>query len=386
MNRLIVECPGLKAAADGPLHFKQVDGSGRVMREGQAALTGMPKDQPVDLILPATDVLLTTLKLPALSGARLQAALPHALEDNVLSEVETLFVALGPKLADGQHVVAAVERIPLQRWLRACDAAGLRLHAVYPESLCRPATAQHWFAQLGPAGGWLQTEPARALSLSPTSDPTQVPVELSLTLARAAVRPERLSVTGPVNHAAWSSALGLPVQAATETGVATPALNLLQFDLAPQTLDWKAWRWPLRFALAAAVIGALGLNVQAWRLSSEQKALRARMEAAYRQAFPGPGVLVNPVQQMRRNLAELRAAAGGDNPHDFIAAVNAVGSAAEPDAVEKLEYRDGTLKLLWRPKRMADPEQKALFQQRLKGMGWTVREQDGATLIARSTP
>ena len=66
-------------------------------------------DQPVIVLVPATDTSTLTVDLPA-RGARLRAALPYALEDHVADEIEDLHFAAGDRFPSGRLPVVVVAR------------------------------------------------------------------------------------------------------------------------------------------------------------------------------------------------------------------------------------------------------------------------------------
>jgi general secretion pathway protein L len=374
-----------------PLVFAVLGAQRRVVREGKAPLAECPKADRVELVLAAQDVLLTLVKLPRLSGARLRSALPNLLEEKLLTEVDDVFVALGPAEGAGERKVAVVQKEPLQRLLAACRKAGLAVTAAYPVSLTNPIAPRQWGCVLTPDAAWVRGDATSALLLSPPSSPGEVPVELVLALGRVAEQPERLVVDGPADLAVWGQVLGLPVAAGSydRLGFETPSLNLLQFELAPDVLDWKAWRWAAVFAAAAAVVAILGLNLQWWQLGAEKKALQARMEKTYRTAFPEATAVVNPLLQMRRQIADLRVAGGSANPDDFLPLANALGNLLQetPNPVRSLEYRDGQLRLRFAPALVDNAAKREALATRLRGGGFTVQfNNDESALVKRTGP
>jgi len=84
-------------------------------------------------------------------------------------------------------------------------------------------------------------------------------------------------------------------------------LELLQYEFAPRFAAWRAWRVPAALSALIAIIWLVGLNVDAWLMRREERALRAHLEATLREAFPTTPVVLDPLQQMRRGVADLRA-------------------------------------------------------------------------------
>ncbi len=89
-----------------------VDPDGKIrqyaIRDDAAGLMQIAYDKQVIVIVPATDVLLTTTILPKMSQSRLQQALPYALEEQLITDVENLHFAIALKQSNDELTVAVV--------------------------------------------------------------------------------------------------------------------------------------------------------------------------------------------------------------------------------------------------------------------------------------
>src|SRR5690348_9570489 len=99
-------------AADGSPSWVTVNADGqaaaRVMNEDVATLTTVAAGKEITVVVPAEEVLLTSAVLPKLSRARLQQALPFAIEDQLTSDIETLHFVPGATQPDGVTPIAVV--------------------------------------------------------------------------------------------------------------------------------------------------------------------------------------------------------------------------------------------------------------------------------------
>lgn len=68
------------------------------------------KDSRVIVLIPSVDVLLTTVLLPKISHSRLIQAIPYALEETLLEDVEQLHFAVGDYPIHGAWPVAIMAR------------------------------------------------------------------------------------------------------------------------------------------------------------------------------------------------------------------------------------------------------------------------------------
>lgn len=121
-----------------PASWIAVDSSGA--RRGSLA-TGMLSDAKADIghrevivLVPSAEVLTTSVDIPIRGGAKLQAALPYALEEYVADDVEKLHFAAGSRRASGRTPVSVVDHERLQSWLEILDDAGINAASIVADS------------------------------------------------------------------------------------------------------------------------------------------------------------------------------------------------------------------------------------------------------------
>jgi general secretion pathway protein L len=121
------------------------------------------------------------------------------------------------------------------------------------------------------------------------------------------------------------------------------------------SFDVRAWRAPALLAGACLAAALAGLNLHWAQLMTEKTAIRQSLEATFRSAFPSAQVVVDPVLQMNRQVAALRARSGQSGPEDFAPLLGRLGDALGPigvDALAAVEYREGRLKVRFRAERV----------------------------------
>ena len=117
----------------------------------------------------------------------------------------------------------------------------------------------------------------------------------------------------------------------------------------------------------------------------EESALRAHMETTLRGAFPSTPVILDPLKQMRRGVADLRAGAGASDPREFLPLATAVARAlpAENDVVRAMEFRDQVLRVDFEPRSLDAPKKRELVLEQISTGGLTGRFSE-ATLSVRA--
>ena len=367
----------------GPGHtMVTVQGIGSAARYARLSLDALPQLKSVTLVFDARDVTLLRAKLPPLSGARLRQALPNVVEDLLLQDAQQCALAVGPKVGDGERLIAAIDRGWLELVVGAFERKGTRVTAAWPAQLALPLGPDVAMAclndglalRLGPTDGigWHAGEGQQARSEAMASLLGAVGAEGPSSGRSFAERelPEDSQAASRrliayVDSPAWQPAVML---AAANTGCSAEVRSMPLPVEAPVDLltgrrgskagrwvaeiDWRRWRLPGALAAATVVVALLGLNLHWAMLAGERDALRARIQGLYRQTFPETQVIVDPVLQMERQVAGMRTRAGQSGPDDFVPLLTrfsqALGSQAN-DALSGVDYRDGRLRVRFQP-------------------------------------
>ncbi|MDZ7828505.1 MAG: type II secretion system protein GspL [Halofilum sp. (in: g-proteobacteria)] len=281
-----------------------------------ADAAGLAPGRRVVLLVPGERVLLTRVRVPLRARTRAAAAVPWALEDRLVADVETLHFALGSLDAEGEWSVAAVEREYLETCLHACTEAGLAPHVAVPEPLALP---------LPEAGGWTaleegdrvicRTGPATGFACAPPLLPA---------VCQALETPDSVVVQRAGEPVAWPAPVdgrlqvGDPLDDPMPAFAAAPdrdAIDLLQGPYSRRERIGRVWRrWRAPAALAAVLLALLLVNwAVAYReLGQRQQALQAAAEQILRAAVPDVGRVVDPRVQLKNRLDALRGDAGDD--------------------------------------------------------------------------
>ena len=196
--------------------------------------------------------------------------------------------------------------------VRTGDAEGYGLRLL-------PANVASWLA-IAPTPATLMVSPAlRELSPSLSADPA----------------------TATLDWSTWA--------AGARDALASGEADLCQFDFARggvAGMNWSLWRLPIALAVLLVVVQLVGMNARWLTLRAEQKRLDTAMRAQLQTAFPNTPVILDPPAQMRRQVEQLRLAAGKSAPEDFLPLADRFAQAATslaPDALLALDYHGRAL-------------------------------------------
>ncbi|HLB41285.1 MAG TPA: type II secretion system protein GspL [Gammaproteobacteria bacterium] len=107
-------------------------------------LAQIGEEKEIIVIIPAEDVLLMTSKLPKMNRSRLRQALPYALEEQLIADVETLHVVIAHDQGNDHLPVAIVAHQKMQQWLALLQAWGIKPDVLIPASLVLPWENGKW--------------------------------------------------------------------------------------------------------------------------------------------------------------------------------------------------------------------------------------------------
>lgn len=338
-----------------------------------ADAAGQVDGRRVIVLVPALDVLTTTVDLPIRGGSKLNAALPFALEEHLADDIETLHFAAGRARENGRRPVTVVARSKMDAWLEQLAAAGIEASQLVAENygLARiPGTMSMliegdsiMFNDGADVDFVMQNvKPGEVLAaagvLSDESDDDDDADEnegeanghLVVYCSQAdeerlrhdwiALRQELHSVD--VNLLPDGALPRLAVTVASDKGV-----NLLQGAYG-STTDYQAqlrpWRIAAMLLLGLLIVGVIGKGADVYRLGQEEATLRAQFAEEYRQVRPNDNrEIVDPVNAVRSIKQGLGTSAG---PQTFLPSLRQLSDAMSANAsarIETISYRAGVI-------------------------------------------
>ncbi|GEM_PF-6276412 len=126
----------------------ELNESGAVIsRQFIADLAACPKINPHDiftLLFPGEQLLLTSVKLPKMRASEQLKAIPFALEEQLASDPENMYIATGDAKADGCLVVAALDKNIIDTKVQSWRDANLFPQKVLPDFLAIAWLPETW--------------------------------------------------------------------------------------------------------------------------------------------------------------------------------------------------------------------------------------------------
>lgn len=281
--------------------------------EGLASLAERAGQRPVIALAPSSDILLKWVTLPPRAGRKVLAALPFMLEDELATDINQQFFAIGPKVGN-QQAVAVVSHEKITMWQQWLDDANIFCDRLIPDVLAVPVTEGGWsvltlgeqllvrqdaFQGIQGETTWLL--PTMGHFTSQQSDP--VPIT-----NYAGIELDQLP-----NIDVADTPLELPMHVLAKEAISC-TFNLLQGEYKVKRKHTNMWvQWRVAAILAVLVLGTslIGKTVTLYQLKAENAALSAQIQTTVKAGFPNLGTYRNVKLRLQSELDKL-ARSGGD--------------------------------------------------------------------------
>lgn len=331
---------------------------GNLMRGDLSSAAPLAANAQVVATIPAEHVLLLDVILPGRNRQRLLKAVPYAVEDQLIDDVDDLHFALSPQSVDSRYTVAVIDREKLLDWQKILDDAGLHPQVLLPDALAVKHREQNWTVVDTGERQFVRTERFHGF----VAERDSLQTLLAVILREAEQKPRFIEIQSPAGISSdWPEAIAdIPLvkkeydQEATVLLAceydAQASINLLQGDFSRRENISRHFRpWYGAAALLAVWLAWQGgLNVfQYYQLAARNKALQIQVEQIYRRTFPGAKRVVNASLQMKQKLKELRKQSGKSQTtmSEMLATAAPILVGAEGLKINNLRYQDGKLDL-----------------------------------------
>ncbi len=322
-------------------------------------------DRSVIVLVPASSVLTTAVDIPIKAGARLRAALPFALEEQLADDVENLHFAAGQRGDNGLLTASVVAHSQMQEWVSVLEDAGIAATQIIPEN--------HGLAKI-----------PGTMSLLVAEDQIMFNDGAECEFVMQGVKPsDALAVTGALDESESDSdsQAGGHLLVYCEPGeevrfehdwnvlrheLASVDINLLPDGVLPRLAVTVAakrgvnllqgryaikveygsmirpWRYAAALLVAFFVLGFVAKGVDYYRLSAEQEALREQFTQEYRQMRPGDN---SEITDPARYVDAIRRSTGTTVSTDiFLPTLHQLSVALQQNesaVIEAISYRAG---------------------------------------------
>ncbi|MDH5409204.1 MAG: type II secretion system protein GspL [Gammaproteobacteria bacterium] len=363
---------------------------GNIMRGDLSTAVPLANNAQIVVTIPGEDILLLDIAMPGRNLQRLRNAVPYAVEDQLVDDVDSLHFSLSQQTVEGKYTVAVIDRENMRGWSKVLEKAGLQAHSIIPDALALPYKEKTWsvfvdedrlLVRTGRYSGFASSAMNLELLLKAAiNEASNKPDVINLILQSGDERdyPESITDIPLVKETYEQETLALLACDYDQQS----SINLLQGDYsrreniskhvrpwyqaAALLLVWLVWQGSVNF-------------YQGFHLQTESKALNNQMTQLYRKTFPGSRKVVDAPAQMRQKLKELRKQSGKSQTslQEMLAAAAPALSATDGLVLNTLRYNNGRMDLEFDVKDLQTLE--ALKQRLVKNSDWKVDIQSASS-------
>jgi general secretion pathway protein L len=345
---------------------------------------------PVVVLVQSEEIFLDNVALPGKNRQKLRRAIPYAVEDQLIDEIDNLHFALSTHAQHGRYLIAAVEDRMMDYWDKSILNAGIRAETIIPDVTALPQSDTEWTVLLENTRAMVRTQDELF-----ATDIASLPVMLeNLSAAREDSEPPRVTLYDCSNDdkAILLQAAVPQIQfdvIEAPQGVfevfarsyePRTSVNLLQGEYNRQE-GWRKQLKPwypaaalLAFWLGWQLVLAIGAYVDL-RRTSEQ--LTLQMRAVHKRAFPSsktpaPGYERNDMAARLKELQKRQGQAAGGLQEMLVRTAPVLKNISNI-TIEGIHYLNGSLDV---ELTMKDTSQLEALKDRLQTQtGWDVKSQ-----------
>lgn len=302
--------------------------SGDIVRhayqDSAEGISAIAEGRAVVVIVPAQDVLLTSVSVPTTNRATYLQAVPFALEEQLVDEIEDLHFAIGERPMENRLSVAVVAKAKMAQWLSVLHSMHIVPDCLVPAQLVLPCQEGEWsvfiasqvIVRTGPFMGFGCAEEELVSFLNAGLSGLEVLPQLVVT---SYGRPQSaIQLNVPVSlqqqecpQVQWAYDLARDV-------TLYPSIDLLQGKYVvkkkrPSRLG-TLWKGAVAAAAAWLFLLLLGPTVSYLMIGPRIRTLNTEIESFYRHRFPATTSfsLQDGHRKMQEKLAQLHHQMGED--------------------------------------------------------------------------
>lgn len=325
-------------------------------RQGSwAQISKINGNQPIVLLIPSADVLLTRTLLVTSNTRQLRQALPYALEESLVGEVEDQHFVWQAEDAN-MLAVAVIDRSRLKTWLQTLKQHKLRAKAILPDVFALPWVVSMPTIWQKDGQAWVRTGaysgfscPAMSLPLLVDSlfEAEEPAPKAQLYTDQATDWQQRLTIIPEPqpNHL---------LQASLQAGMALNLLNGYQDEsMSNFNRNWRRWKVAASLAFFCAAVwgGIQGMDI--WRTAQQVQVAEQQNLALFQEVFPAIKD-IQPDAIRLRVKSELSLLAQANSPETdkvsllpYLTMIGKVFQQEQGLRVTEIRARDGRLSVVF---------------------------------------
>ena len=316
-DRIFIYMPSDQTEVDWLIASESDTSSTRSGHDVLTRITPLCSNRQVVLVVPGNSTSLRSATLPVTNKKQLLKAIPYALEEQLIEDVDNLHFAVGKQGLDKSTPVAVTRQQNMKNWLSILKQHNISPEIIIPDTLLLPLKQKEWSAVIqnnslnvrtGQHSGFTcdDTNAAFMLKTAFEENSTNKPELINLFLAEGVNSPDLNELEIEIiSHSIGDSPLD--IMSGNINGAAV--INLMQGNFTPKNSSsgsLKPWI-PALIAGAILLLLHLGSNVAQYiYLNNEYTKLDTEITQLYQQLFPGSKKSSNVRSLVKSKLKQLK--------------------------------------------------------------------------------
>lgn len=343
----------------------------------RGALSDVPSEQAANchivVLLPSLQISLHALKLPSNNRKQQIQAIPFALENDLISDVEDYFFAMShQRNEDGTLPVAVIKRDYLEHCLAELKRAGLSPNVMLPDVLALAVEKNSYSVFVEDNVALVRTGELSGFAVDAGN--------LETILSEHGSRHQINKVEND-----QSSNDFYVLEQAAQRCLSKPPINLLQGEFrVKKSREVTPWYLSLKTSIVLFVVlilvCLLTKGARYASLASVVHTQHREITQLYRNTFPGTSLPADPKAAMSERLAQLRIGAAGDPALQMLAKLGDVMQAYPSLTVRSIKYDDQVLTVVL-PLVNLQWQRKLVSQLQAEGLSVNDSYRDGVLVL-----
>lgn len=316
-------------------------------------LSQMPdafKKNDVTVIVPAMDVLLTEAVLPKLNRQRLLQALPFALEEQLIADVDALHFAIADTRVTDTVFTAITSKQKMDEWLGLLNEQQITPMQMFSAVFAVPYQEKKWQICIEKENCIIRQDQYRGFS----SEPHNLALSLEMAIKESVEKPEGINIqnTLPSNLDLNNVEIKLNEIALSEQtfleSIPTfidrePNINLLQGDYRTKrkaSESKKMWMMAGGLTLVWITLAFFSNLISFFILHHQASRLDTAINRIYKKNFPAATSIVAPRERMESKLNSLTSLSNNNYFLVLLAKVSPIILETPSIKIKSLDFRD----------------------------------------------
>lgn len=346
----------------------------------------MLKETHLVVLLPGEEVRSTVTKIPKVSQHALMQAIPFALEDQLVGDINQLYFAVGDRDENDNLLVSVIERAKFESYLKRLKEHNFYPDIVLPDYLTLPWEEDRWTVYINGQNALVRTDYQYGFAV----EIKNLSLLLDLTIEKAIKKPNSIWVYDQFEHRNMNKHFLIknkipieknrnPIKWPFDKIIAHPPINLLQKKYQPKNKFSKLRRyWKLAAIIFTIWLVALfGSQIAEWAFF-HNKLLGVNNEVSklYHSILPNQKKVVEPRYYIQQELQRLRKSSGNKNFMILISKVAPVLQRYTALQLNSLSYQNSEITLQLKTTQLSRLES---LSSELKKQHLTVKQNKVAT-------